>query len=155
MKKQVWIVVVLAIIIVILIVVLLWPVNKVKNNIQNNTTTAQQNQVTQQQKVEGIQIDSPQAAQGVSSPLKITGSVNGGGWSGFEGQVGTLQLLDGKGNKLADGVLKATTDWTKTPTQFESDITFQSKYKGPATFFSATRTPVGRQQTTKNLACLL
>ena len=28
--------------------------------------------------------------------LKITGYVNGNGWSGFEGQVGHVELLDAK-----------------------------------------------------------
>lgn len=137
MKKYILIVVLLAIIIVVLIGVLLWPNSKPVNNNQ------QQTQTTQQQKTEGIQVDIPNANQEISSPLKITGSVNGGGWSGFEGQVGTVQLLDIKGNKIAEGVLKATTDWTKPPVQFKSTITFQSKIKGPATLLFSNENPSG------------
>jgi len=48
---------------------------------------------------EGIVINSPIENQEVSSPLKITGYVSGQGWSGFEGQVGTVTILDYKGNK--------------------------------------------------------
>ncbi len=72
----------------------------------------------------GIEIFSPKVNETILSPLKITGVVNGNGWSGFEGQVGTVRLLDNGGNELAKGVLKATTEWTQLPTQFETTITF-------------------------------
>ncbi len=73
---------------------------------------------------EGIQVFSPVPNDIVSSPFTIKGSVNGGGWVGFEGQVGTVKLLDPKGKELAMGVLKATTEWTKLPTNFEVTLDF-------------------------------
>ena len=136
MKKETWVLVILAIIIIILVAVLLWPVNMAKNN-------NKQIQPVVQQKVEGIQIISPKQNEEISSPIKITGSVNAGGWGGFEGQVGTVQLLDYKGNKIASGVLKATTDWTKPPVSFESALTFQSKTTGPMTLLFSNENPSG------------
>ncbi|MCX6719689.1 MAG: hypothetical protein NTV36_01090, partial [Candidatus Staskawiczbacteria bacterium] len=61
----------------------------------------------------------------ISSPLKITGVVNGNGWTGFEGQVGNVKLLDNSGKELATGVLTATTEWTKLPISFEANIEFE------------------------------
>ena len=139
MRKDFLVLTILTIIIVILIAVLLWPINKVENkNPQKNNNPA-----AQQQKTEGIKVDFPVANQEVSSPIKITGSVNNGGWSGFEGQVCTVQLLDYKGNKVAIGILKATTDWTKPPVSFESTLTFQTKIKGPMTLLFSNENPSG------------
>ena len=143
MKKEVWILLILAIIIILLAAVLLWPANKAKNNSQQTTVSTEKTQTPQQQTTEGIKVDLPTANQEVSSPLKITGSVNGGGWSGFEGQVGTVQLLDVKGNKIAQGVLKATSDWTTSSIQFESTLTFQSKFRGAATLLFSNENPSG------------
>ncbi len=137
MKKGILTAVILAIIIIIFVAVLLWSANKNENNQQKATETIQQ------QKIEGIQIISPKPNDEISSPLDITGLVNGGGWSGFEGQVGTVLLLDVKGNKIADGVLKATTDWTKPPVQFKSTITFQSEFKGAAILLFSNENPSG------------
>jgi len=139
-KKEFLFLIVLTIIIIILAVVLLWPTNK--NNAPQTTNNVQNNQ-TIKQKTEGIQVDSPKVNDQITSPLKITGSVNGGGWSAFEGQVGTVQLLDVKGNKIAEGILKATTEWTASPVQFESTITFQSKVKGAATLLFSNENPSG------------
>ena len=74
--------------------------------------------------VSGIQVLSPKPDELISSPLKITGSVNGMGWTGFEGQVGTVRLLDSEGKQLALGILTATTEWMQLPTNFETSIYF-------------------------------
>src|SRR3989344_2407325 len=74
--------------------------------------------------VSGIQVLSPKPDELISSPLKITGSVNGMGWTGFEGQVGTVSLLDSEGKQLALGILTATTEWMQLPTNFETSIYF-------------------------------
>lgn len=75
---------------------------------------------------EGIVIDSPKSGSVVVSPAKITGYVNGGGWIGFEGQVGTVDLVNNNGNVLATAVLTAKTDWTKPPVRFEANLEFIS-----------------------------
>jgi len=91
----------------------------------------------------GIEVTSPKQGEEVSSPIKITGSTDGDGWSGFEGQVGTVHLLDYKGNKIAEGILKATTDWTKPPVSFEADLIFQTKTIGPMSLLFSNENPSG------------
>ena len=113
MQKQVWLLSVLSIIIVILIGILIFVPAKQSKNIQ--PVVAQD-----------IQITSPKANEEISSPVKIIGVVNGNGWSGFEGQVGTVTLVDEKGKDITEGVLGATTDWTKLPTSFETTLNFAS-----------------------------
>jgi hypothetical protein len=105
MNKYIWLVVILAVIIVVLLgVLILWP--------------ARNNQV---QKIEGIHITSPKINEEVSFPIKITGYVDGNGWSGFEGQVGTVQLKQGD-VIMAQTFIPATTEWTSLPTYFEATI---------------------------------
>lgn len=78
---------------------------------------------------EGITITSLQPGDTVTSPLRITGTVNGNGWTGFEGQVGIVELKDNATNNvLASGILTATTDWMQLPTSFE--VTLWYSYQG-------------------------
>jgi hypothetical protein len=98
MKKEIWLVIILGIIVVILAGVLLWPAAKPS----------------------GIKVTSPNAKQEIFSPIKITGIVSGNGWAGFEGQVGTVKLVDVTGNEIVSGILTATTQWTTLPTNFET-----------------------------------
>lgn len=72
----------------------------------------------------GIEVFLPKLNEEISSPLEIIGTVNGNGWVGFEGQVGTVKLLDSEGKELASGVLKATTEWTQLPVRFEATLNF-------------------------------
>lgn len=77
--------------------------------------------------VDGIEIISPKSNEEISSPLKISGSVNGGGWGGFEGQVGTVKLLDANGHQLGQtAILTATTDWMTSPVNFQTYLQFLS-----------------------------
>ncbi|MCX6724126.1 MAG: hypothetical protein NT155_03100 [Candidatus Staskawiczbacteria bacterium] len=76
--------------------------------------------------VQGLTIFSLRPNQEISSPLKITGAVNGNGWAGFEGQVGTVALLDNSGKSIASAPLTATTDWMKFPASFEANLDFKS-----------------------------
>lgn len=75
----------------------------------------------------GIKIDNIVKNQTVQSPLSIRGTVSGDGWTGFEGQVGTVKLQDSKGRELALGILTATEDWMKLPTNFETTLYFVSE----------------------------
>ncbi|MEK7562599.1 MAG: Gmad2 immunoglobulin-like domain-containing protein [Patescibacteria group bacterium] len=113
MKKEFWLIIILAIIIVVLLLFLLWPVKKIKGPILIN-----------EQPKTGLLVTSPRASEEVSSPLKITGLVNGDGWSGFEGQVGTVELRDSKDEEITKGILMATTEWTSLPTDFETTLNF-------------------------------
>ena len=80
-------------------------------------------------------MDFPKSGETVLSPLKITGIVNGGGWSGFEGQVGTVSfVLDSDQTHDVGTFLKATTEWTKLPTSFEATLDFLSLGSGKLIF---------------------
>jgi len=127
MKKGTLLILILAVIIVILLVVLILVPKK---NSSSVTVDKNGNKVTTKVitpiPAADIEIMSPLINAPIASPLKINGLVRGGGWSGFEGQVGTVQLLDPAGDELAKGVLTATTDWTKLPTDFQTTLTFKS-----------------------------
>ena len=133
MKKELWLIISLALIIVALAAVILWPAKA-------PTSSQQQNQQTT---LASIEIFSPQPDQEVASPLKITGVVRGDGWGGFEGQVGSVKLLDYKGNQLAEAPLTATTEWTSLPTSFETTLNFTAANSGPATLMFHNENPSG------------
>ena len=132
MNKIIWIVIILAVIIVALIGVLLFM--PAKNNTPVSTA--------------GIQVNSPTANAEVSSPLKIIGQVRGNGWSGFEGQVGSVRLIDGNGTEIISGPLTATTEWTKLPTDFETTLKFDGA-PGNATLVFHNENPSGLPQNDK------
>jgi spore germination protein GerM len=114
MNKKIWIVIILAIIIVILAGVLIF-LPKKANNTQKPVV------------FEGIQIISPKENEIIASPLKISGTINGGGWSCFEGQVGTVKLLDNKGKQLGEtAILTAVTDCLTAKVDFETALNFVS-----------------------------
>ncbi|TSC84005.1 MAG: hypothetical protein G01um101413_808 [Parcubacteria group bacterium Gr01-1014_13] len=74
---------------------------------------------------QGLFVNTPKANAVVSSPLVVSGHVDGKNrWTGFEGQVGTVQLLDGNGKMVTMGILTATTDWMKFPTNFSTSLNF-------------------------------
>lgn len=73
----------------------------------------------------GLFVDTPIANTVVNSPLTVSGRVDGTNrWTGFEGQVGIVELLDGNGKILTMGILTATTDWMKFPTDFSTSLNF-------------------------------
>jgi sugar phosphate permease len=75
----------------------------------------------------GLFVDTPVASAVVSSPLVVSGHVDGTNrWTGFEGQVGSVTLLDSNGNVLAQMPLTATTDWMQFPTSFSTTLTFSA-----------------------------
>ena len=74
----------------------------------------------------GLIVENVHAGDMVSSPLQITGYVNGGGWGGFEGQVGTVTLQDAAGNQLDIEPLTATTEWMTTTVRFEVNLEFNT-----------------------------
>jgi len=94
----------------------------------------------------GLKIISPQAGASVSTPIKVLGSVNGGGWSGFEGQVGTVVLLDASGEELDRSILSATTDWTSQPTNFEANLNFSVAKEQAATLDFRNENPSGEPE---------
>ncbi|MBI3631361.1 MAG: GerMN domain-containing protein [Candidatus Staskawiczbacteria bacterium] len=96
-----------------------------------------------------IEVFFPKADEEISTPLEIKGTVFGNRWSGFEGQVGTVKLLDSEGNKLAEGVLKATTDWTKPSIRFQATLNFISLNIDSGTLVFNNENPSGLPQNNK------
>ncbi len=76
----------------------------------------------------GLIVNMPKANDSVSSPLVVSGYIDGKDrWTGFEGQVGTVQLLDGNGKVLTFGILTATDEnWMQFPTNFSTTLNFSS-----------------------------
>src|SRR5205809_282720 len=74
--------------------------------------------------VEGITVTAPSAGAAITSPVIIAGSVSGQGWTGFEGQVGTVRLIDNSGKELGLAILTATSEWTQLPTDFKTSLEF-------------------------------
>jgi hypothetical protein len=64
----------------------------------------------------------------ITSPLEVR--VNSEGvWFAFEGEIGWVQLLDGKGNELSRGILHAEGEWMKKgPVMFSTTLNFDSKH---------------------------
>lgn len=91
----------------------------------------------------GITVVKPSPNQTVSSPLRISGYVNQGGWIGFEGQVGTVKILDDKDQMIALGILKATSEWTKPLVHFETILDFIPPSGGTGTLLFANENPSG------------
>src|SRR3989344_4667386 len=84
-----------------------------------------QNQSTNPPAARGLTILGPKANtvfQPDNRLIKISGIANGIGWNGFEGQVGTVTLIDANGMKIDEAILSATSDWMKLPTYFNAEI---------------------------------
>ncbi|MFA5877753.1 MAG: Gmad2 immunoglobulin-like domain-containing protein, partial [Candidatus Staskawiczbacteria bacterium] len=74
----------------------------------------------------GLMIYSLKAGDEISSPLEISGYVYANGWGGFEGQVGSVRLLDNNGNEIALAILTATSDWMTDKINFSTILEFES-----------------------------
>lgn len=117
MKKIIWIV--FAVIIILLLAVnvfLFWSKQK-------------EEQPPQQEEEVGIEVFAPAEGEEIYSPFVVRGIVKGNGWTGFEGQVGTVTLYNGENQPLAFGILTATTDWMRLPTRFEAELNFFSTFQ--------------------------
>lgn len=86
---------------------------------------------------------------GLSSPLKISGYINGNGWAGFEGQVGTVELVDDSGKQLSRVVLQATSEWTTLPTFFSASLDFISNQDTSAKLIFHNENPSGLSEKNK------
>ena len=100
----------------------------------------------------GIQILSPSINEVVSSPIHIKGVVSGNGWSGFEGQVGTVHLFDSDGKEIAVTYLPAITEWTQLPTNFETNLSFTASKKGMGTLIFYNENPSGEFERSKSFS---
>jgi len=81
-----------------------------------------------QAQAEGIHVTSIKANDKVSFPVEISGYIDGkDSWVGFEGQVGTVNLIGKDGIQVSSAVLTATTDWMKFPTEFKIVFDFSER----------------------------
>jgi len=132
MNKSIIIIAILAIIVVVLASFLLWP---------QPTQAPNPNQTPQV--VEGIEVFTPKPNEIIASPVKITGRVNGGGWIGFEGEVGIVKLFDANANQLAIGFLTAQGEWMQKEINFEGNLTFVSPGSGTGSLVFYNENPSG------------
>lgn len=72
----------------------------------------------------GLTLDELKSNDKISSPLSITGSVTGDGWTAVDGQAGRVELLDSSGNLMAASSLSAITNWNQLPVKFDATLTF-------------------------------
>lgn len=82
-----------------------------------------------------LTLNSPQANQKISSPLRVTVTVDNRNkdcrWTVFEAQAGTLQLLDEDKTVIGKGVLTTSEDWmTNEPVTYNGEITFDKAPTG-------------------------
>ena len=143
------VIVVLAFLILILAVALMFIGNDKPAVISNDVPVAPI--VTEEAE---ITVTAPEKNAVVASPMHIEGVVDGGGWNGFEGQVGTVHLLDSAGNELAVGVLTATTDWMLPPVSFATDLEFTPKGSTGVLLFK-NENPSGDPEKDKSYAILV
>lgn len=102
-----------------------------------------------------IIISSPEKGETISSPLAIVGQINGGGWSGFEGQAGTVQLLDADGKVVSTAILEPTTDWMRLPTKFKATLNFSSPAEQNGTLVFKNENPSGMPENDRELKLLV
>lgn len=101
------------------------PFSQIKNILNPKLfNVSESNNTTVQQEREDFLLDSLNVGDKIVSPLNITGSINGNGWVGYEGQAGRVDLLDSSGNLMASSSLSATTNWMDLPVKFSATLTF-------------------------------
>lgn len=131
-KKEILILIILVIIIVVLAGVLLLGQKK--------------GETLPPETKSGIEVFLPKLNEDIFTPLEIIGTVNGNGWVGFEGQVGTVKLLDSESKELATGILEATTEWTQLPVRFKTTLNFISLNMDAGTLVFNNENPSGLPQ---------
>jgi len=97
----------------------------------------------------GISVNTPGPGDKIASPVEIKGYANGEGWIGFEGQIGTVDLVDENSNVLGTAILTATTDWTKPQIEFEAALNFNSSKQGNGFLVFRNENPSGLEENNK------
>jgi len=90
-----------------------------------------------------IEVYDIKEGQVVVSPLVIKGRVFGGNWIGFEGQVGTVDLIGSDGTKLGSAILTAVSDWMQLPIDFQAILVFEAAEDGTASLVFHNENPSG------------
>lgn len=97
----------------------------------------------------GIVILAPNENELVSSPLKIEGYINGDGWIGFEGQVGTVKLFDNANKELGMAILTAKGEWMQVKIDFETTLWFNYQGEGSGKMVFYNENPSGEAERNK------
>jgi hypothetical protein len=98
---------------------------------------------------EGIELYNIQEGETISPPLLIKGLVRGGNWSGFEGQVGRVELVQSDGTILGSAPLIATSDFMKFPISFEANLIFAVPAEENASLIFYNENPSGREESSR------
>lgn len=114
-----------ALLVVVLVAAYSYKYSASKNSQNINTVTPAPTEEVEEQTPAGLIVAAPVANELVSSPLKITGYINGNdNWTAFEAQAGTARLYDNVGNLLVTAPLMATADWMTSTVPFEASLVF-------------------------------
>ncbi len=97
----------------------------------------------------GLVITSPKPNEEISSPLKITGYVNGDSWIAFEGQAGIVKLLDSEEREITSNILTAVSEWTTLLVYFETNLEFQIAKDEDGTILFLNENPSGLPEKNK------
>ncbi len=79
----------------------------------------------------------------IASPVDI--KVNSEGlWFGFEGELGTVTLVDASGKKLGLGILSTTENWmTKDPVNYKTTLSYKAEKSGNGKLIFKGKNPSG------------
>lgn len=111
--------------VVVLAAVYTYKYSASKNSQNINTVTPVPTEEVEEEMPAGLVVTAPVEDGVVSSPLKITGYINGNdNWTAFEAQAGTARLYDNLGNLLVTAPLMATADWMTSTVPFEANLVF-------------------------------
>jgi len=92
----------------------------------------------------GLVITSLQPNDVITSPLRITGYVNGDSWIAFEGQVGLVNLFDAGGRMISSSILAVNGEWMKEPPiDFEAMLMFQKPPTETGSLVFSNENPAG------------
>ncbi len=86
----------------------------------------------------------------ISSPVDI--KVNSEGlWFGFEGELGTVTLVDAAGKKLGLGILSTTENWmTKDPVNYKTTLNYKANKSGNGKLIFKGKNPSGDKSRDKS-----
>ncbi len=70
----------------------------------------------------GLLVDEPIANEVFEFPFTVSGKINGCGWVAFEGEVGTVSIIDGYGEIVSTEPLTATSPWMTEIVTFDQNL---------------------------------
>lgn len=100
-----------------------------------------------------IVVRTPKENDTIVSPVRLSGTVSGSDWPVFEGQAGTVDLLDSEGNVLTSGIL--TVSGNDKSTDFETVLSFSVSDEVPGTLVFRNENPSGLPEKEKEFRVLV